>query len=256
MTTSPQIPARDPAADPAPRPTLLRPAPRAARIAAVAAAAAIGASPSATRADLDAAERAPRAELAAGAHHRALRSPSANAVTGDNLGGIALSLARDLGLRASPRLGLWATAGLSRARAQGALFRSLAAEVDALGIAAGLGARYRAHARVAAGARLELGAARAALRLEDPQGRGTEDAAWGGLVVAAASVDLFAIAGPRAALGVRLELGYAAAAPIALSARATAMAGPSASDLPETAAPLGALDLSGRFAGAAIVLRR
>jgi hypothetical protein len=105
---------------------------------------------------------------AARRRHRALRSPSANALTGDNLAGASFGIARDLGhdlgvdrgswLR--PGLTLWVEAGLVTGSADGTMFQSLSTSIDALGLTGGLAARYRLHRRLAASARVALGAQR------------------------------------------------------------------------------------------------
>jgi hypothetical protein len=193
-----------------------------------------------------------RNELALGSWNRALRSPSANAVTEDNLAGGALTYARDLRLQPIPGLAVWAVGSFTWAGAEGTMFRTLATDVDVLELSAGGRARYRLHQRVVLGARLDLGTARTSLRLEDSMGHTAADTRWGGIATAAAGLDLLAIAGPRFALGLRLELGYTAAFAPAL----TASPGESDGDtilLPMQEASLGHLDLGGRFFGFSFV---
>lgn len=189
-------------------------------------------------------------EITMGAAFRALRSPSANALSGDNLTAAAWTLARDLGIRPVPRLALWATAGLSRGLIHGEMFRTITTEIDALTLTAGASARYTLHRHLTVSARLELGTARTEVELTGPMASRASDRRWGGAALAAASLDLIAITGPRFQLGFRAELGYTAMAAPALSARAT---GDGDLLLSATAASLGDLDLGGRFIGSSVI---
>jgi hypothetical protein len=194
-----------------------------------------------------------RNELTIGSWNRALRSASANAVTDDNLAGGALAYARDLRLQPVPGLAVWATGAFTWAGADGTMFRTLATDVDVLGLSAGGRARYRLHEHVLASARLELGAARTALRLADAMGHTAGDARWGAIATAAAGLDLLAIAGPRFSLGLRAELGYTAASAPALTAEPDGGGDGDAILLPRAEASLGHLDLGGRFFGLSLV---
>src|SRR4051812_3181723 len=147
------------------------------RIASALAALAVTTAASPVRADADAdgadappAEPRPeipsrRDEVSLGLAARALRSPSANALTGANLAGgtvgIARDLGRDLGASLIPRLTLWAEAGLVTGSAEGMMFQSLSTSIDALAVTGGIAARYRLHRRLSAAARAALGAQRA-----------------------------------------------------------------------------------------------
>src|SRR5215468_10537916 len=184
------------------------------------------------RADADAdaladAPAAARAELAThhdevslGATARALRSPSANALTGANLAGMSLGIARDLGhdlgISPAPGLTLWAEAGLVTGWADGTMFQSLSTSIDELGLTAGLAARYRLHRRITAGARVALGAQRVRAAITDRSGT-AYDHGWGAMASATAALDLFLLTPPRLGLGLRLEAGYVAAQGIALT---------------------------------------
>ncbi len=198
-----------------------------------------------------------RNELTLGSWNRALRSPSANAVTGDNLVGGALTYARDLRLRPVPGLAVWAVGSLTWAGAQGTMFQTLDTSVGALGLSAGGRAAYRLHGRIVASARLDVGAARTTLRLADAMGHTAGDARWGGIATAALGLDLLAIAGPRFELGLRAELGYVAALAPSLTAAPDGGAddGDDAILLPMSEASLGHLDLGGRFFGVSLVSR-
>ena len=60
-----------------------------------------------------------RHELWIGGSARALRSPSANALTDSNLGGTSLGYAHDLGIGLVPGSAIWLEAGLVTARPTG-----------------------------------------------------------------------------------------------------------------------------------------
>ncbi|HWO17578.1 MAG TPA: hypothetical protein VNO30_02340 [Kofleriaceae bacterium] len=194
-----------------------------------------------------------RNELTIGSWNRALRSASANAVTDDNLTGGALTYARDLALHPVPGLAVWATGAFSWAGAEGTMFRTLATDVGALGLSAGGRARYHLHERVALSGRLDLGAARTKLRIEDSMGHAAGDARWGAIATAAAALDLYAIAGPRFSLGLRAELGYTAASAPELTAEPDGDGDGDTILLPRSEASLGHLDLGGRFFGFSLV---
>lgn len=238
------------------------------RVGRIALALALTAASPAARADTDAPgdEPATRAEVAAhhdevslGATARALRSPSANALTGANLDGVSLGVARDLGHDLgidhgswlAPGLTLWAEVGLVTGSADGTMFQSLSTAIDELGLTGGLAARYRLHRRITAGAHVALGAQRVRAAITDSTGTTAYDHGWGVLASAAASLDMFIVNAPRFALGLRLEAGYVAAQGIALTLH---------SDRPGDAIPLamtelslGHLDLSGPTAGLSLL---
>ena len=234
----------------------------------IALALALTATSTAARADADAPgdEPAPRAELAThrdevslGATARALRSPSANALTGANLAGVSLGIARDLGHdlgvdRSSwlaPGLTLWVEAGLVTGSADGTMFQSLSTAIDELGLTGGLAARYRLHRRLTASARVALGAQRVRAAISDSTGT-AYDHGWGAMASAAAALDVFLVAPPRRfGLGLRLEAGYVAAQGIALTLH-TDRSG-DAIPLAMTELSIGHLDLSGPTAGLSLL---
>ena len=197
-----------------------------------------GASPATARTNRD--------EISLGATARALRSSSANALTGANLAGGSLGLARDLGhdlgLSLRPGLTLWLEAGLATGSARGTMFQSLSTTIDAIDLTAGLAARYRLLRLVTASARLALGAQRARVAIDVP-GVHTYDHGWGGMASAAAALDVFALARPPFGLGVRVEAGYIAAQAIALTPHPEEKDG--TIELAMAASSLGHLDLSG-----------
>ncbi|TMQ17581.1 MAG: hypothetical protein E6J91_09845 [Deltaproteobacteria bacterium] len=185
-------------------------------------------------------------ELSFGGTARALRSSSANALTADNLAGITLGAARDLGILDGgplPGLSLWAEAGLAATSADGTMFQSLSTSIGQLGLTGGVAARYQLHRMVAASARLALGAQRANVSISDPTGASASDHGWGAMAQAGAALDLVVSTAHQFGLGVRLELGYVAARGIALTPRRSHPDDTLA--LPMTELPLGRLDLSG-----------
>ena len=194
-------------------------------------------------------------EVSLGATARALRSPSANALTGANLSGVSVGVARDLGhdLGASllPGLTLWAEAGLVTGSTDGTMFQSLSTSIDELGLTAGLAARYRLHRRITAGARVGFGAQRARVAITDGTGATAYDHGWGTMASAAAALDVFFTTSPHLGLGLRVEAGYVAAQGIALTLHTD---GPGdAIPLAMTAFPFGHLDLSGPSAGVSLL---
>jgi len=221
----------------------------------------------AARADTDEPADAPAApgtgiaahhdEVSLGGTARALRSSSANALTGTDLAGVTLGVARnlghDLGVSLSPGLTLWAEAGLVTGSADGTMFQSLSTSIDALGLTGGLAARYRLHRRIAAGARVAFGAQRARVAITDRSGT-AYDHGWGAMASAAAALDVFLVTPPRRfGLGLRLEAGYVAAQGIALTLH-TDRPG-DAIPLTMTALSLGHLDLSGPTAALSLLGR-
>lgn len=226
-------------------------------IAAIAAAAAAAAAPA--RADTDRgpapSDTAPtnHTEISLGAAARALRSSSANALTGANLAGASFGLARDvghdLGIALHPRLSLWLEAGLTTGSARGTMFQSLSTTLDTYDLTAGLAARYRIFQRVTASARVALGAQRVRVAIDPHTGLdsgGDEppyDHAWGAVATAGVALDAFALARPPFGLGVRFEAGYVAARPFGVTLHVDAP--DDALALAMTSAALGHLDLSG-----------
>ena len=183
-----------------------------------------------------------RDELSLGCNARALRSPSANAVTGDNLSGLSIGAARALGLSPLPGLAIWAEAGLVVDSADGTMFQSMSTRIGELGLTGGLAARYRLHRLITASARVALGEQRVSLRVADgPSSQA--GSGWGAIAQAGAALDVFATSRPGFGLGLRAELGYVAARGVGLMLHRDAP-GPS-SPLGTTDLLLGHLDLGG-----------
>jgi len=181
---------------------------------------------------------------------RALRSPSADALTGASLDGGALGYARDLGLQLPRRLTLWAEAGFAYGEAHGLMFQSVSTDIGNLALTVGARARYRLLDHLALDARLDVGRSHTSLTLAQ-NAVTAEDGAWSNLATAAVGVELLAIASPRFSLGVRVELGYAKTSAVALSPH-TDHDGDTLT-LMTTSASIGHLDLGGPQFGVAIV---
>lgn len=183
-------------------------------------------------------------ELSVSGSNRALRSASADAITGDSLGGGAIAYARDLGVALVPRLHLWARAGVAWGNAQGDMFQTIGTDVSTFELALGARARYQLLRRISATARVDLGAAHTSLTLTPESSAEQTAGRWEPVATAAIGLDVLAIDTPHFGLGVRAELGYveAAAAPLSLK---TQNADDGTLHLPATMAPFGHLDVSG-----------
>jgi hypothetical protein len=175
---------------------------------------------------------------------RALRTSSANALTGDSLVGGGFTYARDLGMHLVPDLAIWARGSVSFGGADGTMFQTLSTEIDTVAFTAGALARYQIHRLLAASARLELGTTRAAVTISDGAGHAASDHGWGAATVAGIALDGYVFHGSRVALGVRLELAEVVTSSIPLTARPES-GSEGTLQLEMTAASLGSLNLSG-----------
>jgi len=184
-----------------------------------------------------------RDEVWLGGSARALRSASANALTGANLAGTSLGVARDLGLGDDTGLAVWAVASLVTGDADGTMFDTLTTELSSIGVTGGVRVRYQLHRLIAASARVELGGQRIRVALTDRSGASASDHGWGAVASVGAALDVFAVARPPLGLGLRVELGYVVGPSIAITPRA-ASAG-DALRLPMTELALGGVDLRG-----------
>lgn len=184
-------------------------------------------------------------ELWLGGGARALRSPSANAVTAKNLGGASFGYGRALGIASASGIALWAEVGAAIETTDGTMFQSLSTELSASAMTAGLRARYPLHRFVAASAHVGLGAQRVRLDLRGggPTGGAASDHGWGTLASAGAALDLLARSRPPFGFGLRVELGYVVAQGIRLTPHRSTPG--DVLELPMTELALGSLDLSG-----------
>jgi hypothetical protein len=191
-----------------------------------------------------------RHELWIGGSARALRSPSANALTDANLSGSSVGYAHDLGISLVPGSAIWLEASLTTGTADGTMFQSLTTELASFDLTGGLRARYALHRLIVASARVDLGAQRVRV---DIAGAGTSasDHSWGPVASAGAALDLFAKASAPFGIGMRVELGYVLAPGVSLTPQREV------SDdmilLPSTAFALGKLDLGGPSFTASLV---
>jgi hypothetical protein len=189
-------------------------------------------------------------ELSIGSSDRALRSSSADAVTADSLTGGQLGFAHELHLGLAD-LTVSATLGLWWGSAKGSLF-DLATDLGQSAYLIGGRARYAVMPHIAASAGVQVGLARTSLDLTDSMDRRLSDAAWGGIADGALALDLLAVDTPRFSLGMRVELGYVAAASVTLAGKAS-HPDDGTLRLAMTQASLGQLDLSGPYASVSVM---
>ena len=182
-----------------------------------------------------------------GSHTRALRTSSANALTEDSLVGPVLGYAYRLPFEVTPKLELWGTGTFTFGFVDGQMFQTLATHVSSQQMSAGVRARYALWRRVVvANARLDLGAQRASMSLEDMAGHDARDAGWGAVSTAALGLELNPLALRSVAVGFRAELGYVMAQGIGLTAKSDG-APADTIELDRMAASIGHLDISGRY---------
>lgn len=182
-------------------------------------------------------------ELTIGTHNRSLRSDSANAVTEDNLGGMQLTYARQLGLDLVTNLQIWATAGFGRTSVDGVLF-GMPTSVDATDLFLGGNARYALHPNLVLVGRLDLGPSKSELTVEG-NGHTVSDGRWGLQATAALGVDMLAYASTKFSIGLRFEYGYVLHSATALSPAEAS--NEEMIELPASQASIGQLDLGGRY---------
>jgi|GEM_PF-2485753 len=188
-------------------------------------------------------------ELSFGGGARALRSASANALTDDNLGGVAFGYARELAVL-GPDLGVWAEAGTTIDAARGEMFQIMVARLGVVDLTAGLRVRYALHRRLSASARVSGGAQRTSVEISGNGARAT-DSTWGAMVATTLAVDFLAVAAPRFGLGLRAELGYVRAQAQSITLHDDTAS--TALQLPLMDAALGRLDLSGPTLGVSLI---
>jgi hypothetical protein len=187
-------------------------------------------------------------ELSIGSSDRALRSSSADAVTGDSLTGGQLGFAHQLHIDLPVTVS--ATAGLWWGSANGSLF-DLSTELDQSAYLIGGRARYAVVPHLAASAGVQVGLAHTSLALTDPMDREVSDAGWGGIAQGTLGLELLPFDMPLFKLGVRVELGYVAAAGVTLAGKAS-HPDDGTLRLQMTQASLGQLDLSGPYAAVSV----
>ncbi len=185
-------------------------------------------------------------EVTVGSFTRALRSPSANALTEDSLDGGSIGYARHLPFEVAPRLELWGAATMLFGYADGTMFQTLTTELEVQQYTVGARARYALHRRVVGNARIDLGTARAGIDLRDPEGHSATDSGWGAITTGSLGLELLAIAHRRFSLGFRLDLGYVVASGIELTAK-SAGGDEDTLELDRMESSLGHLELGGRF---------
>jgi hypothetical protein len=181
---------------------------------------------------------------------RALRTDSANAVTEDSLFGGALTYGRRVAVL--PKLDLWAQATFAWGVADGTMFQTLTTELDTLAFTVAARARYTLHHRLDASARIDIGAARAAVSISDSNGHSASDAGWGAITSAGVGIDCYAFRGERYAFALRFELAAVATSSIPLTATPDSTSEDTL-QLEMTAASLGSLNLSGPAFAASLV---
>ena len=194
--------------------------------------------------------RAGNNEVTVGSFFRALRSPSANAITDASLIGSEVEYARriiDL-----PRLALWATVDLTAGGADGSMFQTIDTHLVSVGLSLGGRARYELHRNIALHARFDAGAANATLDLSDTMGHSASDDRWGAVTRTAVGADLLAYASKSFTFGLRFELGYVLASAIHLDAKPEG-ATDDELELAMSRASLGGLDIGGRFFGVSML---
>jgi len=180
-----------------------------------------------------------------GGGSRALRSASADAVTGDSLAmgtlGYAHALAVDV-----PGVALWAEAGFGWGDADGKMFQTMDTHIGTQMFLVGGRAHYALARIVDATARVDVGTAHTSLDVVN-----LSDAGWGAVAQGALGIDVYAGRLPQFSLGLRTELGYTFASGVALTPHPEVPDGTIRIDM--NAASVGKLDLSGRFFAISLV---
>jgi hypothetical protein len=192
-------------------------------------------------------------ELTFGSNIRALRSNSADAVTGDSLVGGGLGLGRALELGLPHHLTVWTDAGITWSGASGSMFSVISTDLFDMTITAGTHLRYQPVHNLAVAAGVAVGAQHASLSLTDSMNHTASDTAWGAVARAALQIDLLAIDLPRFSFGLRGEFGYLAAQGIELVPTQQRTDSSDTLHIPVTEASLGHLDLSGLYANIGLV---
>jgi hypothetical protein len=191
-------------------------------------------------------------ELGIGMVDRALHSPSANALTSDSLFGGTLAVSHALHV-GPPQIALWLTGSMTVAAATGTMFE-MDTTIAQEAFQGGVRARYPLSPHVGAIARAEVGMSNVDIKLADPVNQTLSDHAWAPLATGALGLEWSGLEDHGMAMGVRLELGYTACAPVELTAK-THPPDDGTLRLPMTQASLGSLDLSGKYLAASLLVR-
>jgi hypothetical protein len=170
---------------------------------------------------------------------RALRSTSADAVTGDSLPLGMLGYAHALPVDV-PGIRLWAEAGFSWGAVDGTMFQTMDTHVSTDMFIAGARAQYPLLRWLDATGRADVGTAHTSLDVAN-----LSDGAWGALAQGAVGFDLYASRTPVFSLMLRTELGYTLTQAVGLTPHADVPDGTIRIDA--NAASIGHLDLSGRW---------
>ncbi|MEO6774061.1 MAG: hypothetical protein ABI467_13765 [Kofleriaceae bacterium] len=184
-------------------------------------------------------------ELSVGSSVRGL--PGADPVTADDLSGGGVGLGRRLELELPAHLELWTEASSLWSGANGAMFQTLTTRVFDLTLTAGAHVRYHALRNLAVSGALAIGYQHASLSIEDTMGHTASDTAWGPVARASVQLDVLAVDRPAFALGLRGELGYLAAAGIAMTPTERRTDSSDTLHIPMQEASVGHLDLGGPF---------
>jgi hypothetical protein len=186
-------------------------------------------------------------EVAFGSGTRALRSSSADAITGDSLVGVDVELARALPLELPHHLTLWADTDVAWAGATGTMFTVLSTDLFTTLLTAGLHLRYQPSRWVALSAQVAVGAEHASLSITDSTSHVASDGAWGAVARAALKLDVLAVALPRFKFGMRLDAGLIASQGIELVPTEQRTDDPDTLHIPMSEASLGRLNLGGAY---------
>jgi hypothetical protein len=184
-------------------------------------------------------------EISVGSSTRAL--PGADPVTADSLVGGGVGLGRRLDLDLPSHFELWAEASSLWSGATGAMFQTLTTNLFDVTLTAGAHLRYHPFRDIAIGGALALGYQHASLSIEDTMGHTASDTAWGPVARASLQLDVLAVDRPGFALGLRAELGYLAAAGIAMTPVEDRSDSSDTLHIPMQEASVGHLDLGGPF---------
>ena len=193
-------------------------------------------------------------EILIGSHIRSLHTSSANALTDDSLAGPVFGYAYRLPLHL-PKLQLWGTGTLLIGIGDGEMFQTLETSINTLQMSGGLLARYALWRNfLVANARLDLGAQRIDVSLEDMDDHVARDTGWGATSTAAIGLELNPLAFRSFGFGFRIEYGYTVNQGIELTAKSKG-APEDTIELDRMAASLGHLDLGGRYLSFTVTTR-